>query len=246
MKITAIVSIALVLLTGCAKKSDSGEKAHVSYKEALEDSIKNVTTQIDSCNDMADILSDKVSNLLPEFRAVNKAREVEGYMIFQGWENRYPLQSTGLVARLSASRQLELVAVLNGGVFDRIRVNVPSTSVESDIVPYDQAMNYRQGGRNTVLFVGNEADSIASLIADNELNPITVTFLNGGRTTGSWKMSNDYAKMITITWLLYSSNIEQQKLTQKSLLLTEKLKLLRRHQEAEKEKVSASQKDDKK
>ncbi len=239
MRKIAIYSFALLLLAGCAHKNESGKEAQESYKKALEDSISNVTAEIDSCNDVAASLTDKIGSLLPEFRSVNKAKEVEGYTIFQGWENRYPLQNTGLVARLNASRQLELVGVLKGGEFDRIRVTVPSGSAESAVVAYDQALNYRRGGLNTVLFSGDEADSIAALIADNELNPITVTFLNGGKSTGTWKMPNDYAKMITMSYLLYSSNLEQQRLTQKSHLLTEKLKLLRRHQESEKDRTAS-------
>ncbi|MDE6026826.1 MAG: hypothetical protein K2G23_01990, partial [Muribaculaceae bacterium] len=204
MKKTVILSAALLLLAGCAHKNESGKAARESYRAALEDSIKNVTAQIDSCNEVAVSLQDKIGNLLPEFRAVAKAREVEGYMIFQGWESRYPLQSTGMVARLSESRQLELVAVLKGGNFDRIRVNAPSATAESAVVPHDQALNYRQGGLNTVMFTGPEADSVAQLIADNELNPITVTFLNGGKPAGTWKMEHGNAKMITMTYLLYS------------------------------------------
>ena len=232
----------MIVLSGCAHKNDSGKETRHSYRVALEDSIRNVTAEIDSCNDVAASLSDKVSGLLLEFRSVEKVKEVEGYTIFQGWESRYPLHATGIVARLSASLQLELVAVLKGGEFDRIRVNVPSESAESAVVPFDQALNYRQGGLNTVLFSGNETDSIAKLIADNELNPITVTFLNGGKATGTWKMPNDYAKMISMTYILYSSNKEQRRLTQLSLKLNEKLKLLRRHQESEKEKAEKSEK----
>ncbi|MDE7413064.1 MAG: hypothetical protein K2N05_04635 [Muribaculaceae bacterium] len=238
MKKTILLSVAVLILSGCVKKNESTTDAQKSYIEALDDSIKNITSQIDSCNDMASSLQDKIGSLLPEFRAVSKAREVEGYMIFQGWENRYPLQSTGMVARLSESRQLELVAVLQGGNFDRIRVNVPSATAESETVAYDQALNYRQGGLNTVLFTGADADSIAKLIADNELNPITVTFLNGGKPTGTWRMAHDNAKMITMTYLLYSANKDQKRLEKESLKLGEKLKLLRKHQEAGKERVS--------
>ena len=237
MKKSVIMALALIMLAGCAKKNESGKEMQKSYQVALDDSIKNVTFKIDSCNDVAKSLQDKIANLLPEFRAVSKAREVEGYMIFQGWENRYPLQNTSIVARLSESRQLELIGVLKGGEFDRIRVSVPSQTAETAAVPFDQALNYRQGGLNTVLFTGPEADSVAQLIADNELNPITVTFLNGGRTTGTWKMDHDNAKMITMTYLLYSANKDHKRLEQESLKLGEKLKLLRQHQEAGKNKA---------
>lgn len=244
MKKTALISLAIILLAGCASKNESGQKAHTSYKEALEDSVKTIMAEIDSCNSVAATLSDKVGSMLPEFRAVENTREVEGYTIFQGWEKRYPLTSTGLVARLSESRQLELVAVLKGGEFDRIRVSAPSESAESDVVKYDQALNYRANGLNTVLFTGEKADLIAQLISDNELNPISVTFLNGGKNVGSWKMENGNVKMITMTYLLYSANKEQQLLHQQALHLGEKLKVVRRHLEMERDKIKASEKRD--
>lgn len=227
------VMVLALLFGGCAHENKTGKEKQESYKTALEDSVRNIMMEIDSCNNVAATLGDKINNLLPEFRAVNKAREVEGYMIFQGWESRYPLTSTGVVARLSDSRQIELVAALQGGEFDRIRVSVPSNSAETDVVPYDQALNYRQGGLNTVLFTGENVDKVLNLIADNELNPITVTFLNNGKTAGTWKMGNDFANMISMTYLLYASNREQKELHNRALMLGEKLKILRAHQNAQ-------------
>ncbi|MDE6409478.1 MAG: hypothetical protein K2K81_04455 [Muribaculaceae bacterium] len=231
MKKLTIFFVAALMLGACAKKNDSGEREYETYKITLTDSVQIISNEMDSCNEVATTLKDKIGSLLPEFRAVNNSREVEGYMIFQGWENRYPLQSTGVVARLSESRQLELVAALKGGEFDRIRVNAPSVSAETAVVPYDQALNYRRDGLNTVLFTGPEADKVANLIADNELNPITVTFLNGGKQTGTWRMDHDNAKMITMTYLLYSANKEHKELEVRLLKLGEKRKLLRQHRE---------------
>ena len=79
MKIRRILPILLgvVMLGGCAHKNESGKKAIESYSQALSDSIRNVTAEIDSCNDVSTTLTDKINNLLPEFRAVEKSREVE-------------------------------------------------------------------------------------------------------------------------------------------------------------------------
>lgn len=236
MKKIVYLIFALLLLGACARKNESGREAQENYGKALEDSIRSISMEIDSCNEVAESLSDKIGNLLPEFRAVNNAREVEGYMIFQGWENKYPLKSTGLVARLSDSRELELVAALSGGVFDQIRVTGPAVVASSDVVPNDQALNYRQEGLTTVMFSGEAADSVAKLIADNELNPLTVTFMNGGKTTGSCKLDNENAKMITMTYIFYSANREQAILKHRSLKLGEKLKLLRQHKEKSEQK----------
>lgn len=219
------------MLAGCAHKNDSGERARSAYKEVLADSIAATEAEIDSCNNNVAILSEKVNELLPDFVPVNKAREVEGYTIFRGWESRYPLQQTGLVARIAENEGLELVAALSGGVFDQIRVSGPTASEFSEIVPHDQALNYRRDGLTTVMFTGARADSIAMLIADNELNPVTVTYLQGGRQTGSWRMPEDYKKMISITWLLSSTHREQNRVERRAMMLGEKLKILRQHAE---------------
>lgn len=231
MKKFFIMAAGVLMLAGCAHKNDSGERAKNTYKEALADSIAATTAEIDSCNNNIAILTEKVNELLPDFVAVNNAREVEGYTIFRGWESRYPLRQTGLIARVAQNEGLELIAALSGGVFDQIRVSAPSVSEFSAIVSHDQALNYRRDGLTTVMFTGAQADSIAMLIADNQLNPVTVTYLQQGRNTGSWRMPDDYKKMVSMTWLLSSTHREQNRLERRAMMLGEKIKILRQHAE---------------
>ena len=234
MKNLILIGIAALLTCGCARKNNSGKEAQLNYQMALTDSIAKVTDEIDSCRVAAGTLSEQVDALLRDFTSVNNSREVEGYMIFNGWQNRYPLQKTGVVARLNASERIELVAALSNGVFDQIRIITPTETAETSVVVHDQALNYRRDGLTTVLFSGEKAESVASLIADNELNPLTVVFLNGGRETGKWKIPEDYAKMISMTSMLSTARNNQMKMERQSVLLGEKLKLLRRHQEESK------------
>lgn len=219
----------MIIAGGCAKKNDSGKIAAERHQQILQDSIKAITTEIDSCDMVAGTLSDQVNNLLRDFTAVNNNREVEGYTIFNGWKKRYPLKATGVVARINAGEQLELVAALSGGVFDQISVTADEQTANTAVVPNDQALNYRREGLTTVMFTGKEADDVAKLIADNELNPIKVNFLNGGKVTGSWQMPGDYAKMIAMTSMLYSAHKEQNALERRSVMLSEKVKILRTH-----------------
>jgi len=230
-KIYLMMTAALMIAAGgCAHKNESGKKAEREYQQARTDSITNVTARIDSCNEAAATLSDRVNELLRDFTAVNRSREVEGYTIYNGWQNRYPLQSTGVVARINASEGIELVAALSKGVFDRIRIQTPDASAETETVPNDQALNYRRDGLTTVMFSGEKAAEAAALVADNELNPVMVVFLNGGKETGRWKLPENYAKMISMTSLLYSTRTDQKKMEREAVVLGEKLKLLRRHQ----------------
>lgn len=216
----------LILAGGCVKhKTNSGE-AMEAWTKSLDDSIRNVQLEIDSAQNNLDILHHQVGEWLRDFTYVNHQREVEGYTIFNGWQNRYPLTSTGLVARITESEGLELIAALKGGEFDRISVTAGTETLQSDAVPHDQALNYRANGLNTVLFTGGKADSIAQLIADNELNNINVTFIGRGKA-GSWSVPAANKKMIAATWMLYSSQREAERLERRIPVLNEKIKILR-------------------
>lgn len=221
--------LAVVMMAGCAHKNDAGQRARENYARSLADSVANIKYEIDSCNNEIGQLNETVGTWLRDFTAVNNSREVEGYTIRTGWQNRYPLQSTGMIARITESEGLELIASLKGGVFDQITVSAAGNSASTAVVPNDQALNYRREGLTTVMFTGTQADSVAHLIADNILDNVQVTFVNGGRPTGSWKMPADYTKMIADTYELYSSHQRQIKLERHVRVLQEKMKLLREH-----------------
>ena len=109
-----------------------------------------------------------------------------------------------------------------------ITVTAPSVSATSEIVPADQALNYMAGNLNVVMFTGTAADSIGHLIADNQLNDITVTFVNNG-PVASWKMPLDYSKMIMATYELYASQRDMNAMERRIPMLSRKIDLLRRH-----------------
>ncbi len=217
-----------LILCACSPNQEKKDR-RADYSKALNDSVELIKTEIDSCNSQISILGDQVGVWLRDFTNVNNPREVEGYTIFNGWEKNYPLQSTGLIARITENEQLELIAALKGGIFDRIEVSVPEQTVSSATVPHDQALNYRREGLTTVMFSGGQTDTIAHLIADNELNIISVSFFQGDKKSGSWQMPANFRKMISATWMLYSSRSEQTRLERRVVMLNEKMKLLREH-----------------
>lgn len=229
MKKIYILVVAFLALTSCGNKQKNGNNARENYVAALTDSITKIKSEIDSCNANAALLGDKVSQQLINFTAVNNPREVEGYTIYNGWSGRYPLTATGLITRITTSEQLELIAALSNGVFDRIRVIAPNCTAESDVVNHDHALNYRRDGLTTVRFSGKQADEVVRLIADNELNNVEILFLNGGKQTGKWMIPADYKKQISETWLLYANRSEQTRLERRAVMLGQKLNLLRSH-----------------
>ena len=222
-----------MLLASCAGGNADKEKAKNEYKNSLADSIAAAEHQIDSCENEIKVLTDNVNTWLRDFTVVDNSREVESYYIFNGWQNRYPLQNTGLVARISNGERLEIIAALKGWTFNSIRVESGDLSAESAVVPHDQALNYRREGLNTVMFSGAQADSVAQLIADNELNPVKIVYLENGKIKGNWQIPEDYKKMVSASWMLYSSRSRQIKLEGYMKMLSKKIEILRAHKDRE-------------
>lgn len=228
-KKTISAILTAVLLASCAGGTADKDKAKNDYRKSLSDSITAAQKRIDSCESRITLLTEDVSRRLQDFSIVDNAKEVESYYILTGWQNRYPLQSTGLVARISNGESLELIAALKGSTFNSIKVESGSDSAASSVVPHDQALNYRREGLNTVMFAGEAADSVARLIADNAMNPVKVVFLENGDVKGSWQMPDDYKEMVSATWTLYSSRRQQMNLEANMKLLHKKIEILRTH-----------------
>lgn len=220
----------LLVLPACGGNKADREKARNDYKQALSDSIASASTSIDECNNRIAILNDQMNNLLQDFSIVSNPREVEGYYILNGWQKRYPMQTTGLVARVSENEQLELIATLKGSTFDAIEAVGPTSSAVSATVPHDQALNYRREGLTSVMFSGAKADSIGQLIANNELNNIKIVYLEGnGKTKGNWQMPQEFKNMVARTYALASARKELRSLERRVVMLREKINLLRAH-----------------
>lgn len=208
---------------GCKKvvKSDAAA-AHEAWVESLNDSVAATRAQIDTGLAEIDSLHQEVGRLLEGFDRVDDPRQVEPYTIARGWKEKYPLTSTGVIARLTEGEQLELIAVLKGGTFERLTVSSPDMGErETDAVPYDQALNYRAGGLNTVAFTGARADSVAQLIAEAAPGTVTVEY---GKTSA--KLASDQQAMIAQTWKLYDAHRRAQRLERSLPILNEKVKIL--------------------
>lgn len=229
MKKITIAILPALLLASCVGGNADKDKAKNDYRQALADSITAAQRNVDSCENRLKVMTDNVNQWMRDFTVVNNSREVEGYYIFNGWQNRYPLQSTGMVARISNGERLELIAALKGSTFNAVMVESGEKSATTAVVPHDQALNYRREGLNTVMFAGAEADSVAQMIADNELNVVKVIFLENGKPKGSWQIPEDYKKMISATWMLYSSRQQQMRLEAEMKKEFKKIEILRTH-----------------
>lgn len=231
LRCAGLLMAGLAMLAGCGNSGKDGKQARQDYERSLGDSVTVLQSRIDSCSNAIATLRDNQGVWLRDFETVSNPREAAPYLIYRGFRNRYPPTGTGLIARLAENGQFELVASISGTRFTSIAVTSGSATATSEIIPADQALNYMAGNLNTVLFTGPKADSIGHLIADNELNPLTVSFING-RAVGSWKIPDSYAKMITASYELYHTQTEINRLERRIPMLNQKLSIIRNHMQA--------------
>lgn len=225
------LAMSMILLPACKPRTDNAEQARADYSQSLTDSITAIQEEIETCNSDIETLRNEVGEMMVNFTTVSNPREVGSYTVLTSWRDRYPLSSTGLVARIDENNRFELVAALEGGTFDQITVQGPSVSASSDIVPNDQALNYRTASLTTVLYSGASADSIGALISDNALNTLNVIFVQS-KPVRSWRLPGENANMIAITYSLYERMSELGRLERRVPMLHEKINLLRLHRDA--------------
>ena len=241
IKVCAILSIPVMLASsfGCKRRNEAKERIQAErekWEAALPDSLKAVERQTDSIKAELQALSNSFDAMVHTFAYVDNPREVEGYYIAGAWKGDYPLKSTGLVARITKSEKLELIAALAGGAhFDRLRVVANGQTAETSIVPHDQALNYRMTGLNTVCFSDSAANSCARLIAENNGNDVKIIYLEGDRQTGTLSYSKQAQSVMLSTWNLYevSSRISRDErmipmLAKKGAILSAKIESLKK------------------
>lgn len=209
IKVCAILSIPVMLASsfGCRRRNEAKERVQAErekWEASLPDSLKAVERQTDSIKAELQALNNSFDAMVHTFDYVENPREVEGYYIAGAWKGNYPLKTTGLVARITKSEKLELIAALAGGAhFDRLRVETNGQTAETSTMPYDQALNYRMTGLNTVCFSDSAATSCARLIAENNGSEVKIIYLEGDRQTGTLYYPKQSQSVMMSTWNLY-------------------------------------------
>lgn len=216
-----IVLLAVAACSSPDKKSPS-MSARDNAVSALSDSVKAIENQIQDNQRRLSELSDRIGVLLQNFTTVNNPREVEGYTILSTWKSKYPLQTSGIAARIRQNEGFEIVAANVGSSFSSIRLSAKGRSVSSNVVAHDQAMNYRRGNMTTVAFQGALADSIGFFVKAYRLENITLSYLEGEKQVGQLTLSGDTKEMIAATWDLYMTQREIRKLENQLPLLSRK------------------------
>ena len=124
-------------MAACTPKEKSDKAVERErWIESLNDSVALYKSQIDSATSRLEELHDNVGLMLQDFEYVNNPREVEGYYIYKGWRQRYPLQGNGLVARISKDEGLELIACHKGAPFTSVALSGgDGAAVETEAAP---------------------------------------------------------------------------------------------------------------
>lgn len=231
-KILPFVLISLFLLSESACKRLRQPEAvaqRQEFIESLNDSISAYRAAADSAEASLTAIQNSISGMVGDFDHVSNPREVEGYYIYKGWKNRYPLKQTGIVARITEDEGFELIAVLSGAWFSRVEASAASRSASTAAVPHDQALNYRAGNLNTVCFSDSAAFPVAELIAEAKDGNVAISFFNEGSRTGSISsLPADQKDMIAATWRLFASQRKAHELEKKISLYSRRIDLCRR------------------
>ncbi len=234
------VGISILFASGaCKRRNEAKERIQAErekWEASLPDSLKAVERQTDSIKAELQALNNSFDAMVHTFDYVENPREVEGYYIAGAWKANYPLKSTGLVARITKSEKLELIAALAGGAhFNRLRVVTNGQTAETSVVPHDQALNYRMTGLNTVCFSDSAASSCAQLIAENNGSDVKIIYLEGDRQTGALSYPKQSQSIMASTWHLYevSSRIARDErmipmLAKKGAIISAKIESLKK------------------
>lgn len=221
-----IGGIALIL-PACKVKTPAAVEEREKWLLSLNDSIAKYEKERGEVELKIQQAREKAGGMVEYFDYVNNPREVEGYYIFSGWKTRYPMQKTALIARVTQDERFELIATLTGGHFNEIGVTSAGETVSSEVVPHDQAFNYRAGNLNTVCFYGEKADSIGKFIASHSTGEIAVIYLNPAKT-GTLNLPSDEKQMIARTWELYAAQKHLHSLEKELPRLSGKISACRR------------------
>ncbi len=216
-----------LLLPSCKVKTPAAVEEREKWLLSLNDSIDKYEKEKVVINDKLLEAREKVDEMVGYFDYVNNPREVEGYYIFSGWKDRYPMLKTALLARVTQDERFELIATLTGGHFNEIGVTAAGETVASEVVPHDQALNYRAGNLNTVYFSGEKADSVGQFISTHSTDEITVIYLDKTKS-GTLLLPSDEKQMIARTWELYAAQKNLHSLEKELPRLSGKIAACRR------------------
>ena len=229
IRILPLFLLAFIALSffSCKKiKTPEAEIEREKWYSTFNDSIEYYQQQISEVNLRLDNLNADIGRMLSNFELISNPREVSGYYLLKGWSKKIPFTSTAIYARINENEKLEIIATLAGHTFNRIEVG----NCFSEVVPHDQAFNFRHERYNTVYFSGGKADTIAEYISGHKSEKLNLEFIEGARKN-SFLIPSDEKDMISQTWELYHTKRETAELQKMLWYYSRKIDTFRRMQD---------------
>ena len=231
--------VLIIFLTGCilltvgACKKYDGKKARQDrsqWIESLHDSISQIIKERSEDSIRIAGLRTEIESDLSRFTQVANQREVEPYYILTSARGRYPLASTGIMARITNGMQFELVAALSGQKFDAVRICLtenPQTNVTSSVIPPDQGLNYTSSdGLTVVAFSGTMNAPLGEFVSENLEAPLSVEYLMNGGVRKTLPITQNIKETIAATWHLTNSRTLLDSLENIQVINARKLEIL--------------------
>lgn len=224
-----LFSLLAFSLFECSRiKETKAEKERAEWIAGFNDSIDYYQQRIKTIDSQLELVNSKINNQLLNFELISNPREVEGYYLLKGWKDKIPFTSTAVYARINLNEKLEVIATLSGETFNRIAVYDGPELFYSQIVPHDQAFNFRHQKYNTVYFDGGKADTIASLISQSHLENIELFYFEGDRKKKSFRIPENEKDMIYQTYSLFGLKKEASELQKELWISSKKIDTFRR------------------
>ena len=232
-----IIALTFIGIISCAKiKKPDAAVEREKWIASFTDSVEHYQQESAIIDNQLSSLQNNMATQMAEFEFVKKPREVSGYYILKGWINKLPLTSTGIYARINENEKLELIATLGGATFNRLEVG----GNYSEVVPHDQAFNFRHERYNTVYFSGGKADTIAEYISLYKNEKISLHFLEGNKNN-KFQIPENEKDMISKTWNLYNSQLKVKNLQKELWLCSRKIDTFRRMMDQQEQKENINQ-----
>lgn len=217
----------------CARiKKPEAQVERENWISSFSDSVSFYQERYSRIESQLADLNNEIASQIEDFDYIKNPREVSGYYLLKGWHSKLPFTSTGIYARINENEKLELIATLAGGTFNQLGVGVGSSDFFSEIVPHDQAFNFRHSRFNTVYFSGGKADTIAEYIVAHNADKVNLEFLDGNKKKNFLIPENE-KNMINQTWKLYSSQLEAHKMQKELWICSKKIETFRRIMDSE-------------
>lgn len=216
------------------KKTDA-EIERENWISGFTDSIDYYQERSRQLQSRLDLVNTKIGGMLDNFELVKNPREVSGYYLVKGWQKKLPFTTTGIYARINENEKFEMIATLGGATFNQVSVG----SFNSEIVPHDQAFNFRHERFNSVYFTGGKIDTIAEYISTYHQDKIKLEYLEQGKVKKNFEIPKDEKDMISQTWNLYSAKREALTLEKELWISSHKIDTFRRILEEENQRQNS-------